>query len=260
MFWTHHLLSLFPQTNRPILIGINGPQGAGKSTLTQTLVEFAPELGFRAATLSIDDFYLTRENQIRLARQHPLNPFLQQRGYPGTHDIPLGVKVLHSLKEIHQSSPIRVPMYDKSKHQGQGDRLDLSEWREIHAPLDVVFLEGWMLGFRQADAELFSSHSADIDHLLEINRLLRDYTLWHELLDGFIQLRPQAIRYVIDWRIEAEERMKKQGKPGMSRQEITNYVMKFLPAYEIFLPRLTAGLPMKKNSIQITLGKDRLPI
>jgi D-glycerate 3-kinase len=54
--------------------------------------------GCRMVSISIDDFYLSRAEQIALAKRYSDNPFLQQRGYPGTHDVGLGVSVLTALK------------------------------------------------------------------------------------------------------------------------------------------------------------------
>ena len=254
----------------PLLIGVNGPQGSGKSTLTGALVQVLPEVGLRGLTLSIDDFYLTRHEQIALAAKHPSNSLLQQRGYPGTHDIQLGLKKLTELRA--GLSSVRIPCYDKSKHQGQGDRLPETEWTEIQGPLDVVFLEGWMLGFAPVAESVIASHAAlQNDPQLcasfyEINRLLVQYQGWYEQLDAFIHLIPQESHYVVGWRVEAEERMKAQGKPGMSRAEITSYIQKFITAYEIYLPQLIARPPLAadllldpfKKTLQFVLSKERL--
>src|SRR4051812_14673155 len=68
----------------PLIFGISGPQGGGKSTLADTLVSALDELGRRAMAFSIDDFYLTYDEQRALSAEHPGNPYLEHRGYPGT--------------------------------------------------------------------------------------------------------------------------------------------------------------------------------
>ena len=45
---------------RPCLVGIQAPQGAGKTTLVTHLLRQLPALGLTGAGVSIDDFYLTR--------------------------------------------------------------------------------------------------------------------------------------------------------------------------------------------------------
>ena len=94
---------------QPFFIGLNAPQGAGKTTLTRWLCEQLAELDLVAITISIDDFYLTREAQVALALANPDNPHLQMRGYPGTHDIELGTKTLRArfqqtLSELSNTS------------------------------------------------------------------------------------------------------------------------------------------------------------
>jgi len=101
-------------------------------------------------TLSIDDLYLTREAQVKLASAHPQNPLIQHRGEPSTHDVALGSKLFQALKQ--QESDIRIPFYDKSMHDGKGDRVPEEEWRVVNAKgarkVEVVIFEGWCVGFR----------------------------------------------------------------------------------------------------------------
>ena len=42
----------------PFIVGINGSQGIGKSTLCSALVEAITLLGLRSISISIDDFYI----------------------------------------------------------------------------------------------------------------------------------------------------------------------------------------------------------
>ncbi len=222
----------------PFILGINGPQGCGKSTLANQLVlDLQETYGLRAVTLSIDDFYLTHDEQKRLAQLE--NPYLQQRGYPGTHDIDLGVRTLLALKNIVSCQAILCPVYDKSKFHGKGDRRPQTEWKRVEGPLDGVILEGWMLGFSSLPESLISDSS-----MKEINRCLAEYSRWTELLDGFIQLVPNNIYEVVEWRVAAEEKMKAQGHSGMSLEEVRAYILKFIPAYELYFPPLLEKPPL----------------
>lgn len=64
------------------IIGIQGPQGSGKSTMSLIICNFFKDfLGRRTECISIDDFYLTYEE-----RQKRKMAF---RGPPGTHDFDL---------------------------------------------------------------------------------------------------------------------------------------------------------------------------
>ena len=81
-------------------LGISAPQGCGKSTLVEQLELLYTWTGSRAATVSIDDFYLTYADQSQLARTYPDNGLLQYRGNAGTHDLQLGSQTLAKLKGI----------------------------------------------------------------------------------------------------------------------------------------------------------------
>jgi D-glycerate 3-kinase len=64
--------------NAPFFMGLNGVQGAGKTTLVKALSEHLETL-----VCSIDDLYLKHEDQIELASSHAENPLVQHRGEPG---------------------------------------------------------------------------------------------------------------------------------------------------------------------------------
>ena len=80
------------------LIGLNGPVGAGKSTLGRQLEALAPRFGLRLMVASIDDLYLSwPERRERLAG----NPFGVSRVPPGSHDLPLLLEALQ-VRERHE--------------------------------------------------------------------------------------------------------------------------------------------------------------
>ena len=89
----------------PSVIGMSGAQGSGKTTLMADVCEQMVGRGSRVVTLSIDDFYLTHDEQLALAGCQPRNRFLQHRGYPGTHDVTLGVRVLMAPTPLRPGSP-----------------------------------------------------------------------------------------------------------------------------------------------------------
>lgn len=239
------------------MVGLSAPQGAGKTTLSSELVDRLTAQGLRAVSVSIDDFYLTRTEQERLAKLNPDNPYLQKRGYPGTHDVALGEDTLLRLRSLGPGERMLSPSYDKSAYDGLGDRKAPNEWTQVTGPLDAVFLEGWMLGFQPVIAERLPNHS-----FIAINEHLKAYEKWLILLDAFISLRPLDPRFTIDWRIEAEEKMKALGRPGMSLEDVRAYIESFLPAYETYQPGLPAFLDRRFPSrhLTLTLDKDRNPL
>lgn len=238
---------LATSSRRPVIIGIQGPQGGGKTTLTHVMLRAFAEQGIRAATVSIDDFYMTREGQLEVAAANPGNPYLEHRGYPGTHDIALGAGTLRAL---HAGTATRIPVYDKSAHGGRGDRAPEDQWRSAPEPLDLVFVEGWMLGFEPV------ADSAIADrHLQVVNSRLPDYQRWYREIDAWVILRALDPEYVLAWRVEAEEKMKASGKPGLSRADIEDYIRRFLPAY-----RTWGGAPSATpadRKIELTIDESR---
>ena len=62
----------------------------------------------------------------------------------------LGVDKLNEM--IYKSSAtgkIDVPLYDKSANNGKGDRYPKDKWKSIEGKIDLVIVEGWMLGYKQ---------------------------------------------------------------------------------------------------------------
>lgn len=112
----------------------------------------SPPYCLPTVTMSLDDIYLTRVDQITLAAAHPDNPLLQHRGQPSTHDLILGEKVFSSLRE---NRPTAIPQYDKSAFAGQGDRVSEETWEVVNhvaeEKIKVVIFEGWCVGFRAVD-------------------------------------------------------------------------------------------------------------
>ena len=78
------ILSLLPANpTKPFIIGLNGVQGAGKTTLVSKLKDVLQKEGIETLVCSIDDLYLNHEDQLALAKAHPDNKLVQHRGEPG---------------------------------------------------------------------------------------------------------------------------------------------------------------------------------
>lgn len=196
------------------ILGISGPQGAGKSHLAAALVARAAAEGRRGVALSIDDFYLRGAEQDALAASAPDDPLLAVRGGPGTHDLALGLRTLAALRG--EAGRAELPRYDKSARGGRGER---GEPIHVDLPIDFVILEGWLLGFRPVGDS-------------PVDRRLAPYAAWR--VDRLLQLRMLDPRSVIRWRVEAEaERAARLGPDrAMDPAEARAYVERFLPLYE----------------------------
>src|ERR1700739_4778780 len=94
---------------RPLVVGLCGPQGSGKTTAARVLELLLNEAGARTAVLGLDDLYLRRTERERLARTIP--PLLATRGPPGTHDPGLGGRLIDELGMARASA---LPRFDKA--------------------------------------------------------------------------------------------------------------------------------------------------
>jgi len=221
-------------TGKPLVVGISAPQGCGKTTLVTCLEELMSIEGIRAASISVDDFYLTNKDQTALAESNPSNPLLQYRGNAATHDVALGTRTLQELTSAQGA--VRVPRYDKSQFGGRGDRAAEEGWPQVEGPLDVVLFEGWMAGFRPLSDEAVAAVDAN---LVPVNAALREYEeAWDRWVDSWLVIRVDDPQYVYKWRLQAEEAMRAGGKTGMSDEQIADFVSRFMPAYKAYLPEL----------------------
>jgi len=218
-----------------LLLGINGAQGSGKTTLAAFLqLALESHVGWRAAVLSIDDFYLTRMQREDLAaRVHPL---LSTRGVPGTHDLELLSSSIESLRNLGANKTLRVPRFDKSLD----DRADARTWPAIVGPVDVIILEGWCVGSlpQSSDAllqplnalEAEQDPSGEWRHFVN-EQLRRRYAPLFTQLDRLIFLRVPDFDAVYRWRLEQEQKLAEAsatGAPGiMSEEQIARFVQFF---------------------------------
>ncbi|XP_073299322.1 D-glycerate 3-kinase, chloroplastic-like [Primulina huaijiensis] len=230
----------------PLVIGFNAPQGCGKTTLVDALNYLFRTTGRKSATISIDDFYLTADEQAKLRENNPENELLELRGNAGSHDLSLSVETLKAIGSLtKEGKKIKLPRYNKSAYNGRGDRADPSTWPEVEGPLTVVLFEGWMLGFKPLPPEVVKA----VDLQLEtVNNNLKDYhDSWDKFIDSWIVIKIQDPGCVYHWRLQAEVAMRDDGKPGMSDDEVQDFVSRYLPAYKAYHPILYSDGPNGAN-------------
>ncbi len=68
--WLHHQLQQHQKTHpdTPLFVGMSAPQGSGKTTICEELQHLLAQGGHQAVFASLDDFYLTFDDQQALAK------------------------------------------------------------------------------------------------------------------------------------------------------------------------------------------------
>ncbi len=238
---------------RQLLLGINGAQGTGKSTLADFLRLAAESMfGWRVAVLSIDDFYYTLEERKTLAED--VHPLLMTRGVPGTHDTDMLSDYLNRLRQLGNGDCIALPRFDKAAD----DRADEARWPEVEGPIDLVILEGWCVGtVAQPDTELEQpvnglEREEDPDgvwrHYVN-NQLEANYEPIFEQLDFLIFMRAPNFDAILRWGLAQAEKLtavSPKGSSGlMNKQQIT----RFLQSYERLTRANLAALPNRADVV-----------
>lgn len=240
---------------RPLLVGVNGSQGSGKTTLCDYFCAvLKAQYGLSCVALSLDDFYLTGEQRRQLGGS--VHPLLATRGVPGTHDLDL----LHrTLDRLLAGEAAPVPRFDKSID----DRRTDSDWDRVSPGVDLVLLEGWCLGVAaQSDEaldqplnELESTADSDGKWRQYANEALRSsYPQLYARVDEWIMLRAPSFDCVYRWRLEQEQKLASHssGSGIMSQAQIA----RFIQFYQRLTMHCLETLPHKVNHL-FTLDEQR---
>lgn len=226
-----HWVDLRHEPGRTLLLGINGAQGTGKSTLADFLrLTLASAAGWRVACLSIDDFYLTRDEREQLAQE--IHPLLRTRGVPGTHDIAMLADCMQRLRELGAGETLALPRFDKATD----DRAPVDTWPTVTGPVDLIILEGWCVGSRpQTNAELEAPVNAlerdrDPDGTWRrfVNaKLASDYAKLFRQLDALVFLQAPDFDAVYRWRLEQERKLPAGAPAAMNEVQIAEFIRYF---------------------------------
>lgn len=231
---------------RTLLIGINGAQGCGKSTMSAALAYLLERVfGLQTLVLSIDDLYLTRAERISLAES--VHPLLATRGVPGTHDIALGMRLIEALKAADQTTDVAIPRFDKAAD----DRLPEVRWPLHRGRPDLILLEGWCVGTPpQTDAELVAPvNTLERDEdgngvwRAYVNRALTgEYRDLFSALDYLIMLRAPDFETVYRWRGKQEDALRASQPAGAFVMDEAQ-LARFISHYERLTRHALAHLP-----------------
>lgn len=250
-------LSLMQQAEdthiEPLMVGIHGCQGSGKSTLTEFLVSIFEAHGIASVGVSIDDFYLTKAQRVQLANQ--VHPLLATRGVPGTHDLPLMLETLTGLK--NSQVPSKIPRFNKALD----DRFEVEHWSTIETTPSIILFEGWCVACpaQSIDAidepvnplEALEDASGDWRRYVN-NSLSGSYQDAFSLIDRLVMLQAPSFSAVAQWREQQEVKLRarvaaEQGDAQhvMSPEQIT----RFIAHYQRITEHALQSLPSRADDL-----------
>lgn len=240
-----------------VVLGLNGAQGTGKSTLARLLQRLLARIhGIRAAILSLDDLYLTASERMR--RAEAIHPLLATRGVPGTHDVDLGTRVIRCLRD---GKPVALPRFDKARD----DRRPAAQWPPWEGRCDVVIFEGWCVGARPQPSDELREPVNGLERMEDpsgewrwyVNRELGGhYQALFAEIDLLLMLRPKNFERVFAWREEQEARLRAAG--GGPEVMTPTAVRRFVMHFERLTRFMWEEMPCRADGV-VLLGDDHLP-
>lgn len=257
------LLARCEAAGQPLIAGICGAQGSGKSTMSLALAAALDRAaGLKVANLSLDDFYVSRRIRAELA--HDIHPLFASRGVPGTHDIGLAMDVIDRLRTASDGSTVKLPHFDKAID----DIVAASEWPIFMGKPDLILLEGWCVGARpQADAALSDpvnrlEREEDVDKLWRsaVNaRLADDYQALFAELDLLIMIAAPSFDAVFAWRREQEHKLAARvaatGNAGNAIMDDAA-IARFIAHYERLTRHILSEMPDRADGV-LALDSER---
>lgn len=243
------IIELHRHMARPVVIGICGSQGSGKSTAAVFLKSLLEEqANLNTAVLSLDDLYLSHEARQRLAAD--VHPLLRTRGVPGTHDVMIGCEVIEKLITAAPDDITRLPRFDKANDTV----APREEWPAFKGRTDVVIFEGWCVGVRaqRADAliepinDLERKEDADGRWRRYVNdKLAGEYVNLFSLLDYLVLLRAPSFDCVYTWRAKQERKLaEKVERTGITTRAMNGAELRrFIMHYERLTRHILDTMP-----------------
>lgn len=171
--------------NKPLMIGIAGGSGSGKSTVTQELIDL---IGAEKVTLIQQDSYYKDQSHLPLEERMKTN-------YDNPLSFDEALLVAH-LKDLKMGKTIQIPQYDYTVHNRKKDFIELKADK-------IIILEGILILAEESirdllDIKVFVDTDADVRI---IRRILRDIKERSRSLESIIlqymsTVRPAHLQFV----------------------------------------------------------------
>ncbi len=200
----------------PLVIGIAGGTGSGKTTLMKNLTE---QFGDHVTVLSHDNYY-KRHDELSFEERSLLN-----YDEPGALDTSL---LVYQLDQLIHGQEIDCPVYDFSLHNRSNDTIHL-------VPKSVIIVEGIMIFADEdlrnlMDIRIFIDADADIRIC---RRIRRDVTKRGRSIDSVISqyqstVKPMHEKYVEPSKRHAHIVVPEGGKNKVALDMIQGYIQRYL--------------------------------
>ena len=242
---------------KPLIIGLAGGQGSGKTTISSILTLILKRyFKLKVCKVSIDDFYKTREDRKLLSKtKHDL---LMTRGVPGTHDINLLLSFFKNIKSKNFKT-LQIPKFNKAID----DRCSKSLWQKIKIKPDVIIFEGWCVGARAQTSSqlkkpinlLEKTHDQDVKWRSYVNKQLKTkYKSLFKQLDELIYLKAKNFNLLRKWRLKQEKKLwfQKKNKNNLKIMSSSD-IIDFMQTYQRITQQMFKDA-IKSSSIIIDIN------
>jgi D-glycerate 3-kinase len=229
---------------RPVLIGVAGAQGSGKTTVCK-LMEMANRPRF--AHFSLDDVYWSKAEREDVARL--IHPLFVTRGPPGTHDLDLARATILALQRAGAESQTVLPRFDKVRDEP----APKSAWPVYSGRPQAILFDGWCLGAAApaSGKALNAVEAIDSDGVWRRAQtvfLQEDYAPFFALFDAIVYLHAPNWEIVRRWRGEQEEQMLGRALTAEESAKLDRFLMHY--------ERITKSMMAGGHAASLVVGLD----